>query len=87
MSDTSDKIICPCLGVTEAEVRGAVSTGLVQSLERVMECTGAGTGCTACRRRVAALLAKCSAECADECARQPASQVLSDSSSPTWVVR
>ena len=56
MSPTTDKILCHCLGVTETDVRSAVSTGEVQSIKCVMNGTGAGTGCTACLRRINALL-------------------------------
>lgn len=53
---TTEKIICHCLGVTETDIRSAISTGSVQSIKCVMNGTGAGTGCTACLRRINALL-------------------------------
>ncbi len=56
MSPSSDKIICHCLGVTETDIRSAISTGEVRSTKCVMNGTGAGTGCSACVRRIAALL-------------------------------
>ena len=48
----ADPVVCHCLHVTEMEIRGAVSTGAVNSLRDVMDCTGAGTGCTACHLRI-----------------------------------
>lgn len=51
-----DRVVCHCLHVTEMEVRGAVSTGAVETIKAVMECTGAGTGCTACHERIRDLL-------------------------------
>ncbi|HUG93031.1 MAG TPA: (2Fe-2S)-binding protein, partial [Planctomycetaceae bacterium] len=47
-----DPVVCHCLHVTEMEIRGAVSTGAVNLLKDVMDCTGAGTGCTACHHRI-----------------------------------
>ena len=56
-ADTAgDPVVCHCLGVTEMEIRGAVSTGAVEHLKCVMDCTGAGTGCTACHLRIRELL-------------------------------
>lgn len=42
------KIICGCLGVTEAEIVAAVDEHDLCSVKQVGACTGAGTGCTAC---------------------------------------
>ena len=38
------------------EVCGVVSTGAVETLKALMDCTGAGTGCTACHQRIRELL-------------------------------
>ncbi|WP_166831308.1 (2Fe-2S)-binding protein [Thalassoroseus pseudoceratinae] len=64
MSHHSDKLICHCLGVTESEVRGAISTGMVRTVGCVMNSTGAGTGCMGCRRRIGAMLATSQAHAA-----------------------
>ena len=59
----TDQIVCNCLQITESEIRGALSTGAVETLNCIKECTGAGTGCTACHRRIAALMAEHKAQC------------------------
>ena len=51
-----DPVVCHCLHVTEMEILGAISTGVVETLKSAMECTGAGTGCTACHQRIRELL-------------------------------
>ncbi|MCA9068194.1 MAG: (2Fe-2S)-binding protein [Planctomycetaceae bacterium] len=56
MSPSNNKMICHCLGVRESDIRSAINTGNVQSIQCVMSGTGAGTGCTACIRRISALL-------------------------------
>ncbi len=53
---TDNKIICHCLGVTETDIRSAISTGSVQTIKCVMNQTSAGTGCTACLRRINEML-------------------------------
>jgi bacterioferritin-associated ferredoxin len=55
----ADRIVCHCLHVSEMEIRGSVSTGAVETLKAVMECTGAGAGCTACHQRIRELLHEC----------------------------
>jgi len=50
--DTTDKLICQCLQVSESEVRTAVDAGVVQCLRTAIAGTGAGSGCTACHRRL-----------------------------------
>lgn len=52
MSPSTEKVICHCLGVTESDIRTAVANGSVQCIKSVMTETGAGTGCTACIRRI-----------------------------------
>ena len=56
VSQSTERFICHCLQITEREIRGAISTGTIQSLRCVMEGTGAGTGCTACLRKIQAPL-------------------------------
>jgi bacterioferritin-associated ferredoxin len=55
-SSATDKVICHCLGVTETDIRSAIATGTVQTIKCIMTGTGAGTGCTACIRRLNALI-------------------------------
>ena len=58
MMPTTDRIVCHCLRVTEMEIRGAISTGEVETLRDVVNCTGAGGGCTCCHRRIRDLIAQ-----------------------------
>lgn len=53
----SDRIICHCLRVTESEIRSAVEVGDASSVKRVMDCTQAGSGCTACHLAIRRILA------------------------------
>ena len=69
-STATDKIICHCLGVTENDIRSAVAGGTVQSIKCIMNGTGAGTGCTACIRRINALI-----ESSQSVSEQPAACV------------
>ncbi len=73
MSPSTDKIICHCLGVSETDIRSAISTGSVQSIRCVMNGTGAGTGCTACLRRINALI--CEGGCPHSASVEPAACV------------
>ena len=61
-STSTDKVICHCLGVTETDIRSAIATGSVQTIKCIMNGTGAGTGCTACVRRINALLGESCAQ-------------------------
>ena len=42
------KIVCECLGVTEAEVVSAIDREKLATVKQVSACTDAGSGCTAC---------------------------------------
>lgn len=53
---TSGRIVCHCLRVTEEEVLQAAEVGKPHSIKQIMDHTGAGGGCTACHRRIRALL-------------------------------
>lgn len=53
---TGQVIICHCLQVTESEIRDAITIRGCCSLNDIRQCTGAGTGCTACHRRIYELL-------------------------------
>lgn len=46
------KILCECLGVTEARVAAVVKAGRACTVNEVMACTEAGTGCTACHQAI-----------------------------------
>ncbi|HZE98390.1 MAG TPA: (2Fe-2S)-binding protein [Planctomycetota bacterium] len=52
----SSKVLCECLGVTEIRVAAAVRSGRACSVNEVMACTGAGTGCTACHKAIQAVV-------------------------------
>ncbi len=39
--------VCLCAGVTDGEIRATLNEG-AQTVEEVMLCTGAGTGCGSC---------------------------------------
>ena len=51
------RIVCHCLRVTEEEILQAAHEGKPHSIKQIMDHTGAGGGCTACHRRILALLA------------------------------
>ena len=78
---TADPIVCRCLGITEAEIKTAADVSVETPTVRcIMQMTGAGSGCTACHRRIRQLLAEQRAaelELVDQCA--------APSSSPTCV--
>ena len=46
------KVVCRCLGVTEDEIRDALDTGFVRSLDDLQAHNGAGSGCMCCHRRI-----------------------------------
>jgi len=48
--------VCHCLRVTTSDVETAISVGGCRSLCDVMQQTDAGRGCTACHRRIKAML-------------------------------
>ena len=45
-------IVCRCLKITEADILEAVEGGQLQTVQDVVRQTGAGDGCTACRRTI-----------------------------------
>lgn len=57
----SARMICRCLQVTE-EMLDALIDMEIRSLEEIREATGAGDGCTACRRRIRQYLERRSQE-------------------------
>lgn len=69
--DLAQPFVCHCLRITEAEIRETADALSAPTVRCVMKETGAGSGCTACHRRIRDLLA-------DQCP---------PSSSPTCVIR
>jgi len=59
---THDKMVCYCFGLRESDIQQTVQLHGCQELQAVMNCSGAGTGCTACHRRIQAALSKQAAE-------------------------
>jgi len=53
---TNRKILCACLGVTEATVAAVVKAGRACTVNEVMACTEAGMGCTACHKAIQAVV-------------------------------
>lgn len=53
-----DQMICYCLGLRESQVAAAIEAHGCDHLKAVMNCSGAGTGCTACHRRIQGVLNK-----------------------------
>lgn len=51
-----DQMICYCLGIRESQVVSAIESHEADHLKAVMNCSGAGTGCTACHKRIQAVL-------------------------------
>jgi bacterioferritin-associated ferredoxin len=51
-----DRVVCRCLQVTEEQVVFAITTLEVRNLRELRQTTGAGDGCTACHRKLKALL-------------------------------
>jgi len=49
-------IVCTCMSVTQGEIRGAIETLRVETVEQVGEHTRAGTGCGTCHSAIEALL-------------------------------
>ncbi len=43
-----DKIICHCMNVSEHEIVDAIKNKEAQTVQDIMDITGAGTGCGSC---------------------------------------
>lgn len=67
---TAVKPVCHCLNVSADEIETSVKLLGCSSLGEVMQCTGAGTGCTACQRRVQGVINR--AQCESQQDRMPA---------------
>ncbi len=51
-----DKTLCFCMGLTEGEVREAIISKGLKTVEEVGEATKAGTGCGGCQANIQQLL-------------------------------
>ncbi len=51
-----DKTLCFCMGLTEKEVREAIISKKLKTVEEVGETTKAGTGCGGCQANIQQLL-------------------------------
>ena len=51
-----DKTLCFCMGLTENEVRDAIISNKLKTVEEVGEATKAGTGCGGCKENIQKLL-------------------------------
>lgn len=49
-ADCSERVLCACLQITEANVKAALVSLEIRSIQDLREHTGAGDGCTACHR-------------------------------------
>lgn len=50
--DCPHRVVCHCLGVTEAELIDALDTYEITTLKEIRQHTGAGDGCTCCHRQL-----------------------------------
>ena len=66
-----DGIICACLQVTERQLQAAVQQNGAQTVRELILTTGAGTGCTACHRRLESCLARWSSSGPPPCLPEP----------------
>ena len=51
-----DKTLCFCMGLTDSEVRDAIISKKLKTVEEVGEATKAGTGCGGCKENIQKLL-------------------------------
>ncbi len=61
------RVVCRCLQVTDAALVEALATHDLRTLKDVRRHTGAGDGCTACHRELAAYLEAYSSSAAPIC--------------------
>ena len=57
--DPSQRVVCRCLQVTEAEIVSAAAALEVESIRELCTLTDAGNGCTACHRELEQIVARC----------------------------
>jgi bacterioferritin-associated ferredoxin len=53
---TPPRLVCRCLGVSSLRIAGAIEQQGLTSLDQVMRCTRAGTGCGACHPEIEEIL-------------------------------
>ena len=53
---SADPVVCHCLQINESTIRDVVARCPAMNLRQMGEQTGAGSGCTACHRRLRQLL-------------------------------
>ncbi len=75
--DPIKHIVCPCLRVTEAEVRAAVRKYSLTTLKGINRCTEAGDGCTACHADLRRILREEPSSKKSRSARKGSSPILS----------
>lgn len=80
------KIVCECLGVTEAEVVSAIRERGLTTVRQVTACTDAGGGCNACHPAIRAYLAR-EARAAVPAAAAPPAEPAYAASSPSFSAR
>ena len=69
-----DRVVCACLQVTERQLRAAVEQTGVQTVRELIRATEAGTGCTACHRRLESCLTTWSSPVPPSCLPEPAGE-------------
>ncbi|WP_300753077.1 (2Fe-2S)-binding protein [uncultured Brachyspira sp.] len=52
----ADKTICFCMAVTEKQIRDAIKSKKLTTVEQVSEATKAGTGCGGCQEAIKQIL-------------------------------
>jgi len=52
VESSTDKMVCYCYGLRESDIRQSMQLHGCEELSAIMSCSGAGTGCTACHRRI-----------------------------------
>jgi NAD(P)H-nitrite reductase large subunit len=76
------KVVCECLGVTEARIVSVIRDEGLTTLKQVRSCTEAGDGCTACHPAIREHLARAArARMAEGAAALPAESYRSSSPS------
>ena len=56
LQPTTCEIVCHCLQISQAEIETAAETTAAPTVRCIMKKTGAGTGCTACHRKIRQLV-------------------------------
>jgi NAD(P)H-nitrite reductase large subunit len=69
---SKSRVVCDCLGITEAELVGAIRAEGLRTVKQVAACTDAGGGCTACHPAIREYLAREARAQAHQAAGQPA---------------